>query len=64
MKKPLRIIPKAQRELPETRSENALLRDSNQWSKAIRSWVAECRKNSDNRSVPTFNQVFSKQRLS
>ena len=64
MKRPFRIIRKAQREQPETKSENGLLRDSNQWSQAVRSWVAEFRKQSDNRSLPAFNQVFSKQRLS
>jgi hypothetical protein len=64
MKRPLRIVRKAQRERPETESENGLLRDSNQWSQAVRSWVAEFRTNRDNRSVPAFNQVFSKQRLS
>jgi len=63
MKRPFRIIPKAQREQPETKSENGPRRDSNQWSKAVRSWVAEFREHS-NRSVPAFNQVFSKQRLS
>ena len=64
MKKPPRIVPKAQRERPETRSETGLLRDSTQWSQAVRSWVAEFRKNSDNQSVRAFNQLFSKQRLS
>jgi hypothetical protein len=64
MKTLLRVVPKAQRERPETLSENGLLRDSSQWSQAVRSWVAEFRKNSDSREVRAFNQVFSKQRLS
>jgi hypothetical protein len=64
MRKPFKIVRRAEREQPETRSENGPLRDSNQWSRAVRSWVAEFRKHSDNQSVPAFNQVFFKQRLS
>jgi hypothetical protein len=65
MKKTLiRIVKKAQRDQSESPSETPFVSDSNRWSKAVRSWVAEFRKNGDDRSAAAFDQLFSKQRLS
>lgn len=65
MKKPLiRIIKKEQRDRSESGSETPLLRDSVSCSRAVKSWVAEFRKNVDNRSALAFQQLFSKERLS
>ena len=64
MKKPvIRIVKKRHRE-PSTNPLETPQPNSSSWSQSVRSWVTEFRKNEDQRSSITFNQVFSKQPLS
>ncbi len=59
MKKPLiRIVKRAQRVRQQAPSETGLLPDSNKWSQAVRSWVAEFQKHARDGSPPAFDRLF------
>jgi hypothetical protein len=63
MKKPLiRIVKRAQRVRQEVQSETGFPRDSNKWSQAVRSWVAEFQKNARDGSPPAFDRLFQSTR--
>jgi hypothetical protein len=57
-KRLIKIIKKANRESPEVRSAPDLVVGPNLWTRAVKLWVVEFKRNAQSESAPAFDRLF------